>query len=141
MLGHKCPQIEPALKILREIKLGQRTSIPQRVAVIGGGAVAMDVAMTAVRLGSEATVLVRESNRDTMPVSAEEIEEAEEDGVKLLLGWATIDFVLNGENLEKLVLHHSVQVLDDDAHFELCRGGVYPVTRPSLVRGTALHAL
>lgn len=117
MLGPKCPQIEPALKFLREIKLGQRTSIPQRVAVIGGGAVAMDVAMTAVRLGSEATVLVQESNRAMMPVSAEEIEEAEEDGVKLLLGWATKDFVLNGENLEKLVLHRSVQVLDDDAHF------------------------
>jgi len=118
MLGPKCPQIEAALTFLREIKLGQRTSLPQRVAVIGGGAVAMDVGMTAVRLGSKATVLVRESNRDLMPVAKEEIEEAEEDGVKLLLGWSTKDFVLNGGNLEKLVLHRSVQVLDDDAHFE-----------------------
>ena len=116
-LGPDCPQIEPALKFLREIKLGQRTSVPQQVAVIGGGAVAMDVAMTAVRFGSEAAVIVRESNRDLMPVSQEELEEAEEDGVRLLIGWATRDFVLNGENLEKLVLHRSVQVLDEDARF------------------------
>ena len=117
ILGPACPQIEPALEFLREIKLGQRKSVPRRVAIIGGGAVSMDVAMTTVRFGSDATVIVREPTRDLMPVPREEIEEAEEDGVKLLIGWATKEFVLDGNDLKKLILHRSVRTLDDDAHF------------------------
>lgn len=116
-LGPSCAQIEPALTFLREVKLGKRTKLPSRVVIIGGGAVALDVAMTAVRMGSLATVIVRETKRDLMPVAAEELAEAEEDGVKLLIGWATKDFVVNDNRMEKVLLHRSVRVLDDDAHF------------------------
>jgi glutamate synthase (NADPH/NADH) small chain len=52
----------------------------QRVAVLGGGNVAMDCARTALRLGSEATVLYRRS-REELPARLEEVENAEEEGV------------------------------------------------------------
>ncbi len=51
-----------------------------RVAVIGGGNVAMDCARTALRMGAETTVLYRRS-REEMPARLEEIENAEEEGV------------------------------------------------------------
>lgn len=52
----------------------------QRVAVLGGGNVAMDCARTALRLGSEATILYRRS-RAELPARLEEVENAEEEGV------------------------------------------------------------
>lgn len=51
-----------------------------RVAVIGGGNVAMDCARTALRMGAETTVLYRRS-REEMPARLEELENAEEEGV------------------------------------------------------------
>ncbi len=52
----------------------------QRVAVLGGGNVAMDCARTALRLGAEATILYRRS-RTELPARLEEVENAEEEGV------------------------------------------------------------
>lgn len=52
----------------------------QKVAVLGGGNVAMDCARTALRLGSEVMVLYRRS-RDELPARLEEVENAEEEGV------------------------------------------------------------
>lgn len=49
--------------------------------VVGAGNVAMDAARTALRLGSEVTLVYRRS-RAEMPARAEEIEHAEQEGVK-----------------------------------------------------------
>src|SRR5512133_399440 len=51
-----------------------------RVAVIGGGNVAMDCARTALRLGGEAHIVYRRS-RNELPARLEEVENAEEEGV------------------------------------------------------------
>lgn len=53
----------------------------QKVAVLGGGNVAMDCARTALRLGAEAHILYRRS-RTELPARLEEIENAEEEGVQ-----------------------------------------------------------
>ncbi len=53
----------------------------QRVAVLGGGNVAMDCARTALRLGAKATILYRRS-RVELPARLEEVENAEEEGVE-----------------------------------------------------------
>jgi glutamate synthase (NADPH/NADH) small chain len=52
----------------------------QKVAVLGGGNVAMDCARTALRLGASASILYRRS-RAELPARLEEIENAEEEGV------------------------------------------------------------
>ncbi|MDW7712550.1 MAG: NADPH-dependent glutamate synthase [Deferrisomatales bacterium] len=57
----------------------------KRVAVIGGGNVAMDAARTALRLGAEASIVVYRRGREEMPARAEEIHHAEEEGVDLRL--------------------------------------------------------
>jgi glutamate synthase (NADPH/NADH) small chain len=61
-----------------------RTTTPVKphckVAVLGGGNVAMDCARTALRLGSQVTILYRRS-RDELPARLEEVENAEEEGV------------------------------------------------------------
>jgi glutamate synthase (NADPH/NADH) small chain len=57
----------------------------KRVATIGGGNVAMDAARTALRLGAEASLIVYRRSREEMPVRAEEIHHAVEEGVELNL--------------------------------------------------------
>jgi glutamate synthase (NADPH/NADH) small chain len=54
---------------------------PSRVAVVGGGNVAMDAARTAVRLGADEVHLVYRRSRTELPARAEEVENAEEEGV------------------------------------------------------------
>jgi glutamate synthase (NADPH) small chain len=53
----------------------------KKVAVLGGGNVAMDCARTALRLGADTTILYRRS-RSELPARLEEVENAEEEGVK-----------------------------------------------------------
>ncbi len=53
----------------------------KRVAVLGGGNVAMDAARMAFRLGAEEVYLVYRRSRTEMPARAEEVEHAEEEGV------------------------------------------------------------
>lgn len=69
----------------------------QRVAVIGGGNVAMDSARTALRLGADVTIVYRRA-REQMPARVEEIHHAEEEGVKLKL------------------LNNPVRIIGDDRH-------------------------
>jgi glutamate synthase (NADPH/NADH) small chain len=54
---------------------------PSRVAVVGGGNVAMDSARTAIRLGAAEVHLVYRRSRAELPARAEEAENAEEEGV------------------------------------------------------------
>jgi glutamate synthase (NADPH/NADH) small chain len=54
---------------------------PSRVAVVGGGNVAMDSARTAVRLGADEVHLVYRRSRAELPARLEEVENAEEEGV------------------------------------------------------------
>jgi len=57
----------------------------KRVAVIGGGNVAMDSARTAMRLGAEQVYLIYRRSRTEMPAREEEIVNAEEEGIKFML--------------------------------------------------------
>ena len=54
--------------------------VGQRVAVVGGGNVAMDAVRTARRLGAEATIVYRRSERE-LPARAEEVHHAKQEGI------------------------------------------------------------
>lgn len=59
--------------------------IGKRVAVIGGGNVAMDAARTALRLGAEESFIIYRRSKEELPARAEELEHAIEEGVQLKL--------------------------------------------------------
>lgn len=75
--------VQSGLAFLREVNGGARPQLGRRVVVVGGGNTAMDCARTALRLGSEATVLYRRT-RAEMPAIADEVEEAEREGVQFV---------------------------------------------------------
>lgn len=69
----------------------------KRVAVLGGGNVAMDAARMAFRLGAEEVFLVYRRGRDEMPARAEEIEHAQEEGVNFQF-LSNIERIIGDEN-------------------------------------------
>ena len=56
----------------------------KKVAVVGGGNVAMDAARTALRLGADVTIVYRRSEEE-LPARAEEVHHAKEEGIKFHL--------------------------------------------------------
>jgi heterodisulfide reductase subunit A-like polyferredoxin len=72
------------LDFLRAANLGQPPEVGERVAVIGGGNVAMDAARTALRLGAKSVTVVYRRSRAEMPALDEEVRLAEEEGVEFL---------------------------------------------------------
>ena len=69
---------------LRDVRLGNPPDVAgQRVIVLGGGNVAVDVARTAVRLGAAEVQMACLESRETMPSHAWEIEAAEAEGVQI----------------------------------------------------------
>jgi len=77
------PQVMDAVGFLRRVALGDRQRPGRRVAVIGGGNVAIDAARTSLRLGAEVVHLIYRRTRSEMPADTEEIHQAEEEGVRL----------------------------------------------------------
>ena len=64
----------------------------KRVAVIGGGNVAMDAARTALRLGAEVSLVYRRSRKE-MPARLEEISRGEEEGIKFIFLAAPVEML------------------------------------------------
>ena len=81
------PQITQAIDLLRRVALGdwnQEIFLPgERVVIIGGGNVAIDAARTCIRLGCKEVILAYRRERTEMPADVEEVEQAEEEGVKI----------------------------------------------------------
>jgi 2-oxoacid:acceptor oxidoreductase delta subunit (pyruvate/2-ketoisovalerate family) len=69
------------LEFLARLNSGQKTSLGKRVAIIGGGNTAIDVARSVLRLQSEPHILYRRTRKE-MPAFEEEIIEAEREGVE-----------------------------------------------------------
>ncbi len=68
---------------LMKVNLGAKVKLGDKVAVIGGGNVAMDAVRVAVRTGSKEVFILYRRTRAEMPASPEEIEEALEEGIEM----------------------------------------------------------
>ena len=82
--GEDLPGCLSAVDFLREVSRGGKPTLGKRVAVIGGGFTAVDAARTALRLGAKEVFILYRRTRDEMPATADEVAEAEEEGVKIM---------------------------------------------------------
>ncbi|MFO8088222.1 MAG: FAD-dependent oxidoreductase [Desulfatiglandaceae bacterium] len=94
--GEESDGVRQGVDFLRELNLEGRVSVGSRVAVIGGGNVAIDVARSAVRLGAEEVTIVYRRTRAEMPAWEEEICVAEAEGVKLVYLAAPVEVLSEG---------------------------------------------
>ncbi len=68
---------------LRDVNLGEKIDLGRRVVIVGGGNVAIDVARTTLRMGSEDVLILYRRTKQEMPASQAEIHHMEEEGVKM----------------------------------------------------------
>lgn len=84
--GLGCPGEEhalPAVEFLERLTDGPAPEIGTDVVIVGGGNTAMDVSRCAVRVGAKSVRVLYRRTRREMPCLMEEVEAAEEEGVKV----------------------------------------------------------
>ncbi len=103
--GSNLNGIVSCLDFLREANIGEKENLTgKKVMVIGGGNTAIDAARTSLRLGAEKVTVVYRRSREEMPCFAPEIEEAEEEGVEILLLRNPVKFEGKNGQLNKVQL-------------------------------------
>jgi len=97
------PQVIEAIDLLKRVALGERRIPGKKAVVIGGGNVALDAARTCMRLGCEEVTIAYRRTRKEMPADEEEVEQSEEEGVRL--SFLTIPVEIIGKDEEISALH------------------------------------
>jgi len=101
---------------LRDVRLGKAFHFEGDVIVVGGGNVAIDVALTVKRMGAKNVHLFCLEKREEMPAHEWEIARAEEEGVFINNSWAPKK-MLGGEQTTGLGLVKCTSVFDDACNF------------------------
>ena len=94
--GSDAEGVHDAIDFLREYNLRGNAPAGKNVVVIGGGNAAVDAARTVLRLGAESVTLIYRRTRAEMPAYAEEVEEAELEGVKMEFLVSPATFLVEG---------------------------------------------
>jgi len=105
------------LDFLRDVRLGKAASLNERVLVIGGGNVAMDVALTALRLGASDAQVACLEKPEEMPAFPWEIQQALEEGVKLHNSWGVKEILGRDGKLAAVELMRCLSVFDKEGRF------------------------
>jgi len=90
--------VQYGLEFLKNVSMGNKVATMKKVAVIGGGNVAIDAARTALRLGAEEVSIVYRRSKQEMPAYEEAVQIAEAEGVKFL--YLTAPARILGKNVE-----------------------------------------
>lgn len=115
--GGDGPDVLWGVEFLSDVAAGKPVDVKKNVVVIGGGNVAIDVAMTALRCGAEKVAMASLERREEMPAFEWEIEEAVEEGVELLPGWGPSKIVRDGAAVKQVELVQCTSVFDDSGAF------------------------
>ncbi len=111
--GEDLEGVGGGVQFLGALNRGETPKIGKRVAVVGGGNSAMDTARSALRLGSEVTIIYRRTEKE-MPAIADEVHAAKEEGVKFMLLTNPIRFIGEGGKLKAVeVVHMELGEPDD----------------------------
>jgi NADH-quinone oxidoreductase subunit F len=114
--GEDLAGVYDGLNFLRQVSLGKNPPVGKTVVVIGGGNVAVDAALTSLRMGARKVTIVCLEQRDEMPAIEEDIREALEDGVKLINGFGPQQ-VLGKEKVTGVEFIRCTRVFDEKGVF------------------------
>jgi heterodisulfide reductase subunit A-like polyferredoxin len=115
--GEDLAGVMHGVEFLRQAGVGdEKPEVKGKVAVIGGGNVAVDVARTAYRLGAESVEMICLEQHDEMPAHPEEIEETLEEGIDIRNGWGPREFI-GKDGIEGIRFKRCTRVFDEDGRF------------------------
>ncbi|UCG07156.1 MAG: FAD-dependent oxidoreductase, partial [Desulfobacterales bacterium] len=115
--GCNIPDVMWGVEFLRKIAEGEDVKLKDSVVVIGGGNVAVDVAMTARRCGATDVKMACLECLEEMPASPWKIEEAKAEGIEILPAWGPDRIISEDGKVTSMDLVECTCVFDDDGNF------------------------
>ena len=115
--GCNLPDVLWGGDFLRQVARGEKVRLKDNVVVIGGGNVAVDVALTALRCGAQAVSMACLESEEELPASAWRIDGAAAEGVKILPSWGPERIISENGRVTALDLVECTCVFDEHGNF------------------------
>lgn len=109
--------IYSGIEFLKSVKNENIPSLGQNIVVIGGGGVAVDVALTLKRLGITKVHIVCLESRSEMPANDWEVEEAIEEGIRIDCSWGPKQILQESGKVTGIELIECTSVFDETLNF------------------------
>ena len=111
-----------SIDLLRKITRGEEILVPEKVVVIGGGNVAMDITRSMARLqkikyGKVQVITTSLESEEEMPADREEVVEAREEGAVINPGWGPKEIEIVDGKIKGLHVVKVLSVFDEDHRF------------------------
>jgi NADPH-dependent glutamate synthase beta subunit-like oxidoreductase len=117
LAGAELEDVHWGVEFLAAVSEGREVAVRDRVIVIGGGNVAVDVALTALRLGAQDVKLACLESREEMPANPWEIDQARQEGVEMLYSWGPEKICENNSKVAGVELVRCTSVFDEEGNF------------------------
>lgn len=105
------------LEFLVEVKSWMKDKPGSNVIVVGGGNVAVDVAVTAKRLGASSVTMVSLETEDELPATKEEMERALEEGIVHIGGWGPKEVLRESGKVTGISFKKCTRLRDEAGRF------------------------
>jgi formate dehydrogenase beta subunit len=115
--GSDLPAVLWGVDFLRQVAEGEDIHLKERVIVVGGGKVAVDVALCVMRCGANDVTMVCLEAREEMPAHEWEIQGVLNEGVRLMPSWGPHKILSENGQITGMELVHCVSVFDDQCVF------------------------
>lgn len=115
--GAESPDVVWGVDFLGKVAAGEDIRLKEKVVVVGGGNVAVDVAMTARRCGAKDVTMICLECYEEMPASPWELEEAKAEGVKIMPSWGPHRIDADSSGIRGVELVECTCVFDDKGNF------------------------
>lgn len=112
--GEDAAQVYSAVDFIREHAAGRTPKLGKKVAIVGGGFTAVDVARICARLGVENIYIAYRRTKDEMPAVPEEVLESEEEGVRVMYLVSPVAIETEGGKVTGLRLKSNVLGMSAD---------------------------
>ena len=128
--GGDHPRIEDGVGFIHRINAGERPRLPDKVLVIGGGDVAVDVARLAVRLGAGEVHMMCLESRQNMPAQDREIDAIIKESIRLQNDRLPIEVIAGAEEITVRFVETTGGGLDADGKlcFEIVEGSEHDLS-------------
>lgn len=116
--GEDAKGVMSGIEFLNKVnKDEEHMKLSGKTVVIGGGNVAIDVARTALRAGSDDVSMYCLESRDEMPAAKDEIEEALEENISINNGWGPKEIITENGRVKAVVLKKCTSVFNAEKRF------------------------
>jgi formate dehydrogenase major subunit len=115
--GEELAGVLPGLSFLQAARAGNAPQLSGRTLVVGGGNMAVDAAMTALRQGAQEVVMLSLEEEGTLPAFAHELDQARSEGVLFRYSCGVAEVLGKGGKVAGLTLNRCTAIYDEHGRF------------------------